>query len=490
VSAAGSGIPPGYSSEIIQVKFRASADVARPEALMPAKLQGSVRNMRPLFNLPKAKLNNMRGTNLNLWFQITLAPGTDAASFLEELRRAENVEVAEPAPLPQPPPATTPNFTGDQGYLNPATDGIDARFSWTRPGGNASGITLYDVEYSWNQMHEDLSKVNGVALLLNLGDAAVDPFRDTNHGTAVLGELIANNDTRGVTGIAWGATIRLAPANTQVLGYNPANAILLAVADGAAGDVILIEQQTPVCGLQQYGPLEAVTSVFDAIQTAVAHGLVVVEAAGNGAVNLDQAVCGNIFNRSARDSGAIIVGAGGAPGSGTDRQRLAFSSYGGRVDLQGWGGGVATSGYGSLYVNVDDPTNPNFWYTDGFSGTSSASPMIAGSAADLQGMARQQSGAPLNPPQARQILVATGSPQLGDTSQHIGPRPNLQAASSNLMAICQQGCISDDATCEDNCIADLESCPIETPHANCVKVFKACWKGCRIGLAQCLAKCQ
>jgi len=313
VSAAGSGIPPGYSSEIIQVKFRASADVARPEALMPAKLQGSVRNMRPLFNLPKAKLNNMRGTNLNLWFQITLAPGTDAASFLEELRRAENVEVAEPAPLPQPPPATTPNFTGDQGYLNPATDGIDARFSWTRLGGNASGITLYDVEYSWNQMHEDLSKVNGVALLLNLGDAAVDPFRDTNHGTAVLGELIANNDTRGVTGIAWGATIRLAPANTQVLGYNPANAILLAVADGAAGDVILIEQQTPVCGLQQYGPLEAVTSVFDAIQTAVAHGLVVVEAAGNGAVNLDQAACGNIFNRSARDSGAIIVGAGGLP---------------------------------------------------------------------------------------------------------------------------------------------------------------------------------
>jgi hypothetical protein len=471
------------------VKFRGGTEGARPEALMPEKLKASVTNMRPLFNLPKEKLDQMRRTNLHLWFQITLAPGTDAASFLEELRRSENVEVAEPAPLPQPPPATTPDFTGDQGYLNPATDGIDARFAWTLPGGNGSGIKLYDVEYSWNQMHEDLSKVKGMTLLLNPGDAAVDPFNDNNHGTAVVGELIANNDTRGVTGIAWGATIRLAPANTQVLGYNPGNAILLAAADGAAGDVILIEQQTAVCGLQAYGPLEAVTSVFDAIQTAVASGLVVVEAAGNGTVNLDQAACGTTFNRTVRDSGAIIVGAGGAPGSGMDRQRLNFSSYGSRVDVQGWGGGVASSGYGFLYVNVDDPTNRNFWYTSAFNGTSSASPMIAGAAADLQGLARQHSGTPLNPREVRQILVDTGSSQLGDTSQHIGPRPNLKAA-SNFKAICQKDCNDVDATCEDNCTADFESCPIETPHLDCIKAFRACLKYCTNQQAQCLAKCQ
>ena len=85
-------------------------------------------------------------------------------------------------------------------------------------------------------------------MLLNPGDSAVDPFNDDNHGTAVLGEIIADNDTKGVTGISWGATIGLAPANTANLGYNPANAILLAVADGSAGDVILIEQRTPICG--------------------------------------------------------------------------------------------------------------------------------------------------------------------------------------------------------------------------------------------------
>ena len=66
------------------------------------------------------------------------------------------------------------------------------------------------------------------------------------------------------------------------LGYNPANAIILAVVNGSAGDVILLEQQYPVCGLSDFGPIEVLPSVFDAIQTAVAQGFVVVEAAGSG----------------------------------------------------------------------------------------------------------------------------------------------------------------------------------------------------------------
>src|SRR5207245_2354565 len=107
------------------------------------------------------------------------------------------------------------------------------------------------------------------------------------HGTAVLGEIIADNDAKGVTGISWGAAIGLAPANTANLGYNPALAILRAVTDGAAGDVILIEQQAAVCGAGPCdvtevgcGPLEVSSAVFDAIQTAVANRFVVVEAAG------------------------------------------------------------------------------------------------------------------------------------------------------------------------------------------------------------------
>ena len=140
------------------------------------------------------------------------------------------------------------------------------------------------------------------------------------------------------------------PQTRVKLGYNPAHAILLAVVDGSPGDVILLEQQISVCNLAffSFGPSEWVDSVFDAIRTAVANGFVIVEAAGNGIVDLDQAACGGKFDRSIRDSGAIIVGAGGSPTSGLDRQRLAFSSFGSRVDLQGWGDRVMTTGYGSF----------------------------------------------------------------------------------------------------------------------------------------------
>ncbi len=133
-----------------------------------------------------------------------------------------------------------------------------------------------------------------MTLLLNSGDTNYPPgFEELGcpapcdrinreHGTAVIGAMVADCDTKGVNGISWGAKIGLAPANTLNLGYNPANAILLAVSNGSAGDVILLEQQYPVCGLPDFGPIEVLPSVFEAIQTAVAQGFVVVEAAGNG----------------------------------------------------------------------------------------------------------------------------------------------------------------------------------------------------------------
>jgi hypothetical protein len=447
-------IPPGYSTEIVDVKFRDAGDLqsfkTTQTPTLPPQLVGAITSMTPLFSVPSASLNTIRAQglsrsqkalpDLDRWFRIQLAPGTDAALFLEELRRSPDVEIAEPAPLPQRPPATTPDFTANQGYLDVAPGGIDARFAWTLPGGNGAGIRVYDVEYSWNQTHEDLGAASGVTPLVNAGDSAVDPFTDNNHGTAVLGEMIATNDTKGVTGICWGAGVGLAPANTTNLGYNLPNAIMLAVADGTAGDVILIEQQACVCGLpcpsdcsKGCGPVEFNAPTFAAIQAAVAAGFVVVEAAGNGNVNLDQAACGTTFDRTVQDSGAIIVGAGQPPGSGADRQREAFSTYGSRVDVQGWGSGVTTTGYGTSYMNADDPGNANFWYTAGFNGTSSASPIVAGAAVDLQGIATLRFGAPLQPFQIRELLTLTGSPQEGNTKKHIGPRPDLRRASTFVL---------------------------------------------------------
>ncbi len=435
-----SSMPPGYSSTILHVKLRKGRERSALTALLPFDLQTSIATMTPLFSLSDAALDTIKAkgerhstqplSDLALWRQIILHPGSNAYECIEYLRRLDSVALVEPAPLPSPPPAVTPDFTEHQGYLRPAPDGIAARSAWTLAGGNGGSVKIYDVEYSWHQTHEDLRKIHDLALLLDPGNVAVDPFRDDNHGTAILGELIADHDTKGVTGIAWGAEIGLAPANTANFGYNPANAILLAVADGAPGDVILLEQQTPVCGLPDFGPSEGIGSVFEAIHTAVANGFVVVEAAGNGEVNLDQPACGSLFDRTVRDSGAIIVGAGGSPESGYDRQRLSFSSYGRRVDVQGWGGEVMTTGYGTFFVKENEPTNPDFWYTNSMNGTSSAAAMVAGAAASLQGIALQQRGTPLPAKQIRTVLMHTGSPQVGNMAEHIGPRPDLRRASA------------------------------------------------------------
>src|SRR5262249_33716082 len=131
----------------------------------------------------------------------------------------------------------------------------------------------------------------------------------------------------------------------------------------SAGDVILIEQQmagpnyTGDPPETQFGliPIEWWRPWYDAIRTAAANNVIVVEAGGNGEQNLDSSVynvgnAGHYPFQAAHDSGAIIVGAGShVGGSDVDRSRLWFSNYGSTLDLQGWGEDVYTLGYGDLY---------------------------------------------------------------------------------------------------------------------------------------------
>lgn len=439
------------AEDSIHVKFKDGTDVDPPVDALETSLRSSTGSIHKLFTLSATQLNELRVQDslpdLNLWFQIDLIAGTDAVVFLNQLKVQSNVEVAQIIPLPAPPAADTPDFTANQGYVGLATDGLDAEYSWTLSGGDGSGITIYDVEYNWLQSHEDLSKASGVSLLVDAGDSISPPGYpgcdapcdriNREHGTAVLGELIADDDAIGVTGISHGADIELAPSVTTNLGYNPANAILLAVADAEPGDVILLEQQMGVCGGLGLGPIEESQPVFDAIQTAVANRITVVEAAGNGGVDLDHADCGTTFDRTDRDSGAIMVGAGEPPGA-SDRERRGISSYGDRVDVQGWGTGIVTTGYGTAapngYRDPDDDADPNTWYRFTFGGTSGASAMVAGAVANLQGIAINTFGTPLLPFQIRSLLAETGSPQMGDTSENIGPRPDLRAAIGQLTA--------------------------------------------------------
>ncbi|HXU32865.1 MAG TPA: S8 family serine peptidase, partial [Thermoanaerobaculia bacterium] len=120
-----------------------------------------------------------------------------------------------------------------------------------------------------------------------------------------------------------------------------------------------------------------------------------------------------------RDSGAIMVGGG----TGPPRVPVCTTNYGSRMDVQGWARLITSMGAGDLFGGND----ANQAYTSMFSGTSGASPMVAGAAADIQGVLRAHNMAVLSPLAMRTLLRGTGTPQAADPHQ-VGPLPNLRAA--------------------------------------------------------------
>jgi serine protease len=427
---------PGDDPTRIVVKF-AEGSPLRTRARAERALRAAgvpLRAIRRVFPLDEREVDRLRErgqrrsaralADLNLYFELALPRGVDAAALADALNAMRDVELALPARQPAPPPADlappTPSFVSGQGYRDAAPGGVGATPAMRVPGIGGAGVRLVDVEYQWVLDHEDVE----LGDVSNIEPATLfDPFPEDegSHGTAVLGILHGRHNLYGVLGLAHDATMFVAPANTVQHGYNPARAIGLALGVLAAGDVLLIEQQTWVCD-GPLGPLEGYPPWFDAIANATAQGVIVIEAAGNGGLNLDSSACAGWFDRDVRDSGAIVVGAG----SSVTHGRMSFSSYGSRVDVQGWGQNVWASGYGDLF----DPGDPRQRYTGVFSGTSSASAIVAGVTAAVQGAVLARGLTPLDAFEMRALLVGTGTPQAG--TAHIGPLPDIEAALAAL----------------------------------------------------------
>jgi len=378
------------------------------------------RVVRRLFPEPAAFWDALRAeasrrtgralADLNTWFLAEVGTAVDPVPFCLELSRSPFVETAYPEGAHGEPgdiPPVTPLFTSGQGYLGAPPQGVNAPYAWRFAGGNGAGVRVIDVERGWNFQHEDLTSARNALIIGPLNSGSIQ------HGTAVLGEMVADRDAWGVDGISYAAE----PKAVSVFQQSIAMGLGIAVMNTLPGDVILIEQQLTSPALL---PVEYEQANYDAIVAATAAGRIVTEAAGNGNQNLDAATWGGRFDRAVRDSRAILVGAG----DGQTLARLSFSNYGTRLDAQGWGQSVTTTGYGPLFNPGGDQ---NQWYTSGFNGTSSASPIVTGAAIDLIGATRTLLGRLLTPAEVRTILVATGSPE-PPTTTRIGPRPDLKRA--------------------------------------------------------------
>lgn len=409
--------------------------------------------------------------DLNTEFYLRCADGAAAERAAATLRSLSVVEAVRAVATPVAPPAT-PKYVSNQGYLNPATNGLDAKYAWSQFGNRGEGIRFADLEYTFNPSHAEFPAITVV------GGPPQDPGFGDSHGTAVLGIVASQDNGWGVTGMCGNASFHFAGTFTDGI-WNIAGAITNCLATFEPGDVIIIEQQVagPLYdGSSQAGlvPVEWELANYNAIVNAVGNGIIVVEAAGNGSQDLDAAIYsegngGHWPFLAANDSGAIIVGAGAAPaGSTTDRSRLWFSNWGSRVNVQGWGEKVTTTGYGDLY----SAEGPNKFFTAGFNGTSSATPTVAGVCTLLQSVAKETWGAPIAPLTLRASLMMTGSPQTSGSaplSQHIGPRPNLHAAAVELGLTCPVD-LSHDGTVDgadlammmgewgacSNCVSDLD----------------------------------
>ncbi|QFQ28765.1 S8 family peptidase [Bacillus thuringiensis] len=393
-------------------------------------------NPKEIKNLGKEiKDSDHISSNLLNYYIVETQDDIDVQTLLTKIEKSSLVETAYLQEEEAPPAERLPNLSVNpydeprltrQGYLEPAPLGINAPYAWSIKGGDGKGTTFVDMEYGWLFNHEDL--VNQKIELIS----GQNKSEHHDHGTSVLGIVSAEDNNIGGIGIAPKAKVKVVSQIRDNGNYNTADAILSAVNNMQAGDILLLEAQATYDGYgdKNYFPVEVKPDIFDAIRMGTNKGIIIIEAGANGGNDLDQFRDRNgkqVLNRNSpdfKDSGAIMVGAASAR---VPHKRSYFSNYGSRVDVYGWGNAVDTTDAkpSEFITNL---------YTSSFAGTSSASPIIAGAAASIQGIAKNNQGRVYTPRQLRDILSdsSTGTKSNDPTSDKIGVLPDLKAILSKL----------------------------------------------------------
>lgn len=409
--------------------------------------------------------------SLTLYWRLDVRRVRDPTRLVELLTKTPGIDTAYRERRGSDPAvdAATDPASVEQRYLDAAPAGIGARWAWTQPNGDGSGVGFVDIEQGWLLavdgasgaiQHEDLPRPRlsaGIPRTMSpftcsaASSATSATGRSRHHGGAVIGIVAGMDNTTGVVGVAPNVSwIDVGSHYPGGAGSDVANVIMAVLPSMSAGDVLLVEWQDPMNRPAETDPL-----ALGAIRAAVARGIVVIEPAGNMNIDLDAAV--PQLSASNRQSGAILVGAstrnlpGGEghdrwvmqasdfvlarpippflPDCGYDRVPpvLPGSNFGARVDCHAWGEHVVSAGYGWL-----SGTSVKSSYTDRFGGTSAAAAIVAGAAIVLQGMFKAARGVALTPAELRNVFRTQGTPQGTGRRGHIGVMPDLKKAAAAL----------------------------------------------------------
>jgi len=295
-----------------------------------------------------------------------LAPGEDAAVVVEELREHLDVEWASLNLLH--PVDYVPNDNQWTNQWGPAR--VFATNAWDVPQTSTS-VRVAVVDTGVDLTHPDLASriVYDKGFVLNAnGDAKRDARggASIDHGTHVAGIAAAIRDNNiGIAGIANAGIMAMGCAvwdsyyNQYCIGFAPD-----AINDAVANNAAVIN-----CSFGMGAPLDP--AVSNALNNAEYNGVLVVCAAGNDATNI-------LYSRSAgwaAHGWPIIVSS-----IQQDDALSPFSNYGDSISIAAPGSGI----YSTYTTNYTPPAvDGTYGY---MSGTSQASPHVAGAAAMIYAM--------------------------------------------------------------------------------------------------------
>ncbi len=307
------------------------------------------------------------------------------------------------------------------GHLRPAPRGVDGIYTWDIPGGGGEGVGIVDIESEWFLEHDELisARVNKLSVF--------EVATTNDHGTPVAGILVGADNGVGAVGIVPNADLGLVTINRgPEIDFNAASAIDVAASSLTPGDVLLLEMavtfQRPPRVVSPDVLVELELPVQEAIIRATLRGITVIEPAGNKhdkVEGIDEGIDLDAFpefdHTRSTDSGAIVVG-GAVPATLIGFWQNAFA-HGSRVDCFAAGAQVRAPSKKATDA-----------YTDDFGGTSSASAIVAGVAAAIQGMSRAASGRLLAPGDLRRLLRDRdlGTTPLNEAAAGIGFMPDLR----------------------------------------------------------------